>query len=73
MDIFLEDFSLTLLVWQLLILAIGVLWLYLLIDILRHRFRGNEKVLWFLTVFFIPFLGSLLYLVLGKSGQLKKS
>jgi hypothetical protein len=41
--------------------------LYALIDILRSDFRGsNDKILWFLVVFFIPMLGSILYFLIGR-------
>ena len=41
--------------------------LYALVDILRSDFRGsNDKILWFLVVFFIPMLGSILYFLIGR-------
>lgn len=39
-----------------------------LIDILRSDFRGsNNKLVWLIAVLFIPFLGSLLYFLMGRN------
>ena len=43
-----------------------ILWLVALIDILRSEFAGSNKLIWFLTVTFIPLIGSVLYLIIGK-------
>ena len=39
----------------------SIFWLVTLIDILRHEFTSSNKVIWFLTVTFIPILGPILY------------
>lgn len=36
-----------------------------LISALTGQFQGNEKVLWVLLIIFLPFLGSLLYFLIG--------
>lgn len=47
---------------------IGLLPLIALIDIIRNEFRGsNDKVIWVIVVLFIPFLGSLLYFLIGRN------
>ncbi|APQ18314.1 PLDc N-terminal domain-containing protein [Maribacter hydrothermalis] len=61
-----SDFSLGLGIWQTFLLVIVVLWAYCIIDILRHTFRNDAKITWFLIVFLFPLLGSLLYLYRGK-------
>lgn len=39
-----------------------------LIDIIRNDFRGtNDRVMWIIIVLFIPFLGSLLYFLIGRN------
>lgn len=39
-----------------------------LIDIIRNDFRGsNDKMMWVIIVLFIPFLGSLLYFLIGRN------
>ena len=43
-----------------------LIWLMCLLDILRYEFRGNNKLIWFIAVTFIPLVGCLLYLVIGR-------
>jgi hypothetical protein len=50
------------------ITLIGLIPLVALIDIIRNDFRGsNDKVIWVIVVLFIPFLGSLLYFLIGRN------
>lgn len=49
-------------------LAVFAAWIWALVDILRSTFSDIAiKIIWFLLVFCIPFLGFILYVVLGKS------
>lgn len=41
--------------------------LFALISALTGQFPGNEKVLWVLLIIFLPFLGSLLYFLIGRN------
>ncbi|ARV07959.1 hypothetical protein BTO04_02510 [Polaribacter sp. SA4-10] len=66
-----NDFSIGLFVWQTLILLSIGLWIYCLIDILKNKFLQNDKLIWILVVIFIPFIGSLMYLFIGKNKKLK--
>ncbi len=44
------------------------LMLYCLVEIVQSRFRDNTtKLLWILIVLFAPFLGSLIYLLIGRN------
>ena len=52
-------------------LAVCFLWVIALIDILRSDFQGNDKVIWVLVVIFFPFLGSILYFIIGRSRKIK--
>lgn len=61
------SFSISLLSWQTLLLVVLLVWTYCLIDIIRHKFRNDGKITWFLIVFFLPILGSALYLSTGKT------
>ncbi|WP_415222220.1 PLD nuclease N-terminal domain-containing protein [Psychroserpens sp.] len=45
--------------------------MFCLIDILRNQFQKNDKIIWPLVVILLPILGSLLYLIIGKSKKLK--
>lgn len=42
-----------------------IMWLACLIDILRNEFRGNNKLIWFIAVTFVPVVGCILYLFIG--------
>ena len=48
-----------------------VLYIYILIDILKHEFTGYNKIIWILILIFFPLLGALLYLVFGRSQRIK--
>ncbi|NOU62211.1 PLD nuclease N-terminal domain-containing protein [Marinifilum caeruleilacunae] len=58
--------------WQILILGLFILLpLIVLIDILRNEFTGNNKLIWILVVLIFPFLGTLLYLIIGTKQKIK--
>lgn len=65
------DFSAVLFIWQSLLLVSIVLWIYCLVDILKNKFEKNDKIVWLLAVMFLPILGSLFYLFIGKNKKLK--
>ncbi|MDA0177380.1 PLDc N-terminal domain-containing protein [Mesoflavibacter profundi] len=71
MDKIINDFSIGLFIWQAFILLSIGLWIYCLIDILKNKFAQNDKLIWILLVLLIPFIGSLLYLLIGKNKKLK--
>jgi len=52
------------------VLIFAVLPLYCLFDILKSNFKDTlTKLLWLLVVFSVPFIGSLLYLRVGKNSK----
>jgi len=52
------------------IIGYPLLTLYCLIDIIRSTMKASmTKLLWALTIIFAPFLGSILYLALGRDRQ----
>lgn len=59
--------------WQLslLLLIVFAIPLLAIIDILRHRFKDNEKLIWVLVVLFMPLVSALLYLALGRKKRIK--
>lgn len=59
--------------WQLslLLLIVFAIPLLAIIDILRHRFKDNEKLIWVLVVLFMPLVSALLYLALGRNKKIK--
>lgn len=71
MNTIINNFSIELFIWQaFILLAIG-LWIYCLIDILKNKFAQNNKLIWILVVIFMPFIGPLLYIIIGKNKKLK--
>ena len=55
-------------VWLLAGLA-SLFWLWMLIDALMNEPTTNEKILWFLVIFFLHLLGALIYFVVRKRGR----
>ena len=54
----------------LLFIVVGLfaLWIWALVDILTSKFNEDlMQIVWLLVVFFLPFLGVLLYLLIGRS------
>ena len=55
-------------------LATIILWLIAMIDILRSEFRGqNDKLIWVLIVLFAPFIGAILYVIIGRKNKVNYS
>jgi len=52
-------------------LLVCFMWVIALVDILRSEFEGNDKVVWVLVVVFFPFLGSILYFIVGRSRKIR--
>ena len=48
-------------------LATFIPWLVALIDVLGNEFTENNKLIWLLTVIFVPVVGWLAYFVIGRS------
>jgi hypothetical protein len=56
------------------LIVVGIpflIWLICLIDVLRNEFTGNNKIVWFLVVFFLPILGSILYFFIGTDHKIR--
>ncbi|MEP2772667.1 MAG: PLD nuclease N-terminal domain-containing protein [Fulvivirga sp.] len=52
----------------------GILWLWALIDLVKSEFSDkNMKLVWALIIIFIPFIGSIIYLILGRKQKLPSS
>ncbi|MEA3461939.1 MAG: PLDc N-terminal domain-containing protein [Bacteroidota bacterium] len=49
------------------VLFILLLPLLALISALMNTFRGNDKIIWVLVIIFLPFLGSVLYFLIGRN------
>jgi len=59
-----------------LVVIIGILaipfWIIAIIDILKSRFEGNDKLIWLLVVTFLSVPGIILYRVIGKKQKIKR-
>ena len=42
-----------------------------LIDILKNKFEGNNKIIWVLVVLFFHFIGAILYFAIGRKQRIK--
>ena len=56
-------------IFPLIMLIVLGVYIYSLVDILRHEFRGNNKIVWIIVVLMLPLLGVFLYFLLGKKQQ----
>lgn len=60
--------------WQILIilfmLAIIGFWIYALVDILKHNFTGDNKIIWLLVVLLLGLLGTILYFTIGRKSRI---
>jgi hypothetical protein len=57
------------------LVIIGILlgiYIFVLVDILKSEFRGYNKIIWILLVLFLPALGTILYLLIGRKQKVKK-
>jgi hypothetical protein len=52
--------------WIIAILA-SIFWLWMLVDVLMSNKPANEKILWFLVVFFLHLIGALIYFFVGRN------
>ena len=61
-----------LIVTVLVVMFIFLFPLIALISVLTNEFKGNEKILWVLMIIFLPFLGSLLYFLIGRGQAINR-
>ena len=45
-------------------------WLWMLVDALTNETDTNQKILWFLVIFFLHFIGALIYFAVRRSARL---
>jgi phospholipase D-like protein len=46
-----------------------IFWLWMLIDALVNEPTTNEKILWFLVIFFLHFIGALIYFFVRRGAR----
>ena len=61
-----------LLITLMVIIFIFLIPIMALISVLMNDFPGNEKIIWVLIIIFLPFLGSLLYFLIGRDKRLTR-
>ena len=61
-----------LLITLLVVLFIFLIPLLALISALMNDFPGNEKIIWVLLIIFLPFLGSVLYFLIGRGQRTRR-
>lgn len=54
-------------------IAATIFWLWMLIDALANEPTTEQKILWFLVIFFLHFVGALIYMFVRKSGRTRSS
>ena len=59
-----------LLVLGMIFVAVFVLWLWAMIDILKNEFTGSNKLIWLLVVMLLPFIGMVLYWLIGREQKI---
>ena len=69
---FLFLFGGSIIITLLVILFIFLLPILALISVLMNDFPGNEKVIWVLIIIFLPFLGSVLYFLIGRGNRISR-
>ncbi|TFH26359.1 MAG: hypothetical protein E4H10_07210 [Bacteroidia bacterium] len=69
---FLFFFGLGILMTLFIIFFVILLPIIALISVLMNDFRGNDKILWVLIIIFLPFLGSLLYFLIGRDKRINR-
>ncbi len=70
MDVLLKDTSYPLIWYSIILLIIG-LEIFTMIDIMKSSFEKNDYYKWFLVICFVPILGPILYLLIGRKRKLK--
>ena len=68
----LSIFGLGILMTLFIILFVILFPLLALISVLMNNFPGNEKVIWVLIIIFLPFLGSVLYFLIGRGKRISR-
>lgn len=66
MEVLSADFSNNLLIWNTIFLVSIMLWLYAITNLMKSSFEKDDKIIWLLVIIFIPIIGSLFYIFIGK-------
>jgi uncharacterized membrane protein len=47
-------------------IAATIFWIWMMVDVLTSNMEANEKILWFLVIFFLHVIGAIIYLVVAR-------
>ena len=53
--------------------VVFIFWLWMLIDCIKNETDGTQRIIWALLIFFLPCIGSLIYLLVRKIPRGKSS
>lgn len=58
---------------MLILVLLGIIpFIFALVEILRSKFSGNNKIVWLLVILFLNFFGVVLYFLIGRSQRIKE-
>lgn len=60
--------SIGLMMWQIVVFTYWLFMIFAIIDIVRSKFDGNNKLIWAMVAIFVPF-GGLLYFIFGRKNK----
>ncbi|KLE02580.1 PLDc N-terminal domain-containing protein [Aliarcobacter butzleri] len=49
-----------------------ILYIFIIIDILKHEFTGYNKIIWIIVILCFPIFGAILYLFIGRKQRIKE-
>ena len=55
----------------LLIMLVIALYLAAIIDVLKSKFRQDDKLIWVLVILLVPVIGPLLYFIIGLKDKIR--
>jgi Phospholipase_D-nuclease N-terminal len=63
--------SIGIMLFSLLQLALFIFWIFMIIDVVKSEFRGeNDKLIWLLVTILLGPLGALIYHFVGKKSKI---
>jgi len=54
--------------WQIMVFSFWLFMIFAIIDIVRSKYKGNNKLIWVLVTIFVPF-GGLIYFIFGRKNK----
>lgn len=61
--------SFSLILWSLLFILPLALLVIALIKLVRSNYEGTDKLMWSLIILFVPFIGAIMFLIMGRKKQ----